>query len=391
MTNEYYINLDKQYISNTYKRQNVVLARGKGSTAYDVEGKKYIDFTSGIGVNSLGFCNENWTSAVTAQVQTLQHSSNIFVSVPDTVLAEKLCKATGYSKVFFSNSGAEANEGAVKVARKFGADTKGKECVNIITLQNSFHGRTVAALEATGQDVFHKNFYPFTGGFKYAPINDKSALENTYDDTVCAVMVELVQGEGGVIAADKDYIRFVADFCKEKEILFIVDEVQTGVGRTGTLLTSTQFGVKPDVTTLAKGLGGGLPIGAVLMNEKTQGVLSFGDHGSTFGGNPVSCAGGVAVLDELLDRGLLNEVSPKADYIRGKLLEIPQVKELSGLGLMIGITLAEGYTASEIAAKCAENGLLILTAKTKLRMLPPLNITKEEIDEGIEILRKTLE
>lgn len=391
MTNEYYINLDKQYISNTYKRQNVVLARGKGSTAYDVEGKKYIDFTSGIGVNSLGFCNENWTSAVTAQVQTLQHSSNIFVSVPDTVLAEKLCKATGYSKVFFSNSGAEANEGAVKVARKFGADTKGKECVNIITLQNSFHGRTVAALEATGQDVFHKNFYPFTGGFKYAPINDKSALENTYDDTVCAVMVELVQDEGGVIAADKDYIRFVADFCKEKEILFIVDEVQTGVGRTGTLLTSTQFGVKPDVTTLAKGLGGGLPIGAVLMNEKTQGVLSFGDHGSTFGGNPVSCAGGVAVLDELLDRGLLNEVSPKADYIRGKLLEIPQVKELSGLGLMIGITLAEGYTASEIAAKCAENGLLILTAKTKLRMLPPLNITKEEIDEGIAILAKTLE
>ena len=391
MNNDYYQNLDRQYISGTYKRQNVVLAKGSGSTAYDVEGKKYIDFTSGIGVNSLGFCCENWVSTVTAQLNAIQHTSNIFVSVPDTVLAEKLCKATGYSKVFFANSGAEANEGAIKIARKFGVDTKGKDCVNIITLQNSFHGRTVAALEATGQDVFHKNFYPFTGGFKYAPINDKKELETTYDETVCAVMVELVQGEGGVIAADKDYIRYVSDFCQEKGILFIVDEVQTGVGRTGTLLTSTQFGVKPDVTTLAKGLGGGLPIGAVLMNEKTQGVLSFGDHGSTFGGNPVSCAGGVAVLTELLDNGLLEEVSPRADYIRNKLLEIPQITELSGLGMMIGITLAEGYKASEIAAKCAENGLLILTAKTKLRMLPPLNITKEEIDEGIEILRKTLE
>ena len=390
MTNEYYQDLDKKYISNTYKRQNVVLARGKGSTAYDVEGKKYIDFTSGIGVNSLGFCNENWVSAVAAQVSTIQHTSNIFVSVPDTVLAEKLCKATGYSKVFFANSGAEANEGAIKIARKYGADNKGKDCVNIITLQNSFHGRTVAALEATGQDVFHKNFYPFTGGFKYVPIDDKAALEAAYDETVCAVMIELVQGEGGVIAADKEYVKFVSDFCREKDILFIVDEVQTGVGRTGTLLTSTQFGVTPDVTTLAKGLGGGLPIGAVLMNEKTEGVLSFGDHGSTFGGNPVSCAGGAAVLTELLDRGLLEEVSPKAEYVRSRLKEIPQVKELSGLGFMIGITLEDGFTASEIAAKCAENGLLILTAKTKLRMLPPLNITKEEIDEGIGILKNTL-
>ncbi len=391
MTNEYYQNLDKQYIANTYKRQNVVLTRGSGSTGFDAEGKKYIDFTSGIGVNSLGFCNENWVSAVTAQISTIQHTSNIFVSVPDTVLAEKLCKAAGYSKVFFANSGAEANEGAVKIARKYGADNKGKECVNIITMQNSFHGRTIAALEATGQDVFHKNFYPFTGGFRYVPMNDKEALEAAFDETVCAVMIELVQGEGGVIAADKDYVRFLADFCRDHEILLIVDEVQTGIGRTGTLLTSRQFGIAPDITTLAKGLGGGLPIGAVLMNEKTEGVLSYGDHGSTFGGNPVSCAGGVAVLTELLDCGLLEEVSPKAEYIREKLLEIPQIKELSGLGLMIGITLADGYTASDIAAKCAENGLLILTAKTKLRMLPPLNITKEEIDKGLEILAKTLE
>lgn len=390
MTNEYYINLDKEYIANTYKRQNVVLAKGSGSTAYDVEGKKYIDFTSGIGVNSLGWCSERWVSAVTEQVQTLQHTSNIFGSLPDAVLAEKLCTAAGYKKVFFSNSGAEANEGAIKVARKFGADSKGKECVNIITLQNSFHGRTIAALEATGQDVFHKNFFPFTDGFKYVPINDKDALTAAFDNTVCAVMLELVQGEGGVIAADKDYIRFVAEFCNENDILFIIDEVQTGIGRTGTLLASEQFGVKPDITTLAKGLGGGLPIGAILMNEKTQNVLSFGDHGSTFGGNPVSCAGGVAVLSELLDNGLLAEVSPKAEYIKKKLSEIPQVKDISGLGMMIGVTLEDGYTAADIAAKCAANGLLILTAKTKLRLLPPLNITIEEIDEGIEILKKTL-
>lgn len=390
MTNEYYINLDKEYIANTYKRQNVVLAKGSGSTAYDVEGKKYIDFTSGIGVNSLGWCSERWVSAVTEQVQTLQHTSNIFGSVPDAVLAEKLCTAAGYKKVFFSNSGAEANEGAIKVARKFGADSKGNQCVNIITLQNSFHGRTIAALEATGQDVFHKNFFPFTDGFKYAPINDKDALTAAFDNTVCAVMLELVQGEGGVIAADKDYIGFVAEFCNENDILFIIDEVQTGIGRTGTLLASEQFGVKPDITTLAKGLGGGLPIGAILMNEKTQNVLSFGDHGSTFGGNPVSCAGGVAVLSELLDNGLLAEVSPKAEYIKKKLSEIPQVKDISGLGMMIGVTLEDGYTAADIAAKCAANGLLILTAKTKLRLLPPLNITIEEIDEGIEILKKTL-
>ena len=390
MNNDYYQNLDRQYISGTYKRQNVVLAKGSGSTAYDVEGKKYIDFTSGIGVNSLGFCCENWVSTVTAQLNAIQHTSNIFVSVPDTVLAEKLCKATGFKKVFFANSGAEANEGAIKAARKFGADNKGKDCVNIISMQNSFHGRTIAALEATGQDVFHKNFYPFTGGFKYVPINDKAALEDAFDETICAVMLELVQGEGGVIAADKDYVSFVADFCKSHDILLIVDEVQTGIGRTGTLLTSTQFGISPDITTLAKGLGGGLPIGAVLMNEKTENVFTVGDHGSTFGGNPVSCAGGVAVLTELLDRGLLDAISEKSEYIRTKLSEIPQIKELSGLGMMIGITLDEGYTAADIAAKCAENGLLILTAKAKLRMLPPLNIAKEEIDEGISILAGTL-
>ena len=390
MTNEYYIENDKKYIANTYKRQNVVLARGKGSAAYDADGKKYIDFTSGIGVNSLGYCNDNWVSAVVAQAQTLQHTSNIFYSVPDVILAEKLCKATGYSKVFFANSGAEANEGAIKAARKYGADNKGKDCVNIITLQNSFHGRTIAALEATGQDVFHKNFYPFTGGFKYVPINDKAALENAFDNTVCAVMIEVVQGEGGVVAADKEYVKFVWNFCKEKDILFIVDEVQTGVGRTGTLLASRQFGVIPDITTLAKGLAGGLPIGAVLMNEKTGGVFGFSDHGSTFGGNPVACAGGVAVLDELLDRGVLAEVSAKADYFRKELADIPAVEDVSGLGLMIGITLNDKYTAADVAAKCAENGLLVLTAKTKIRFLPPLNITKDEIDEGLSIFKKVL-
>lgn len=386
MTNNNISEKDSNFISNTYKRHPITLEKGKGAVAYDVEGKKYIDFSSGIGVNCLGYCNDSWVDAVVKQVRTLQHTSNLFGTLPDVELAEKLCNATGYRKVFFGNSGAEANECAIKVARKFGITSKGENCNNIVTLVNSFHGRTITTLAATGQDSFHKNFFPFTGGFKYAPINDKAALESIVDDTVCAVMMELVQGEGGVIAADNDYVRFVSEFCKSKGILLMVDEVQTGIGRTGTLLASDQFGIKPNLVTLAKGLGGGLPIGAVLMDELTENVFTYGDHGSTFGGNPMACAGGVAVLNELLDNGVLENVPKKAEYLRTELLKIPQVKELSGLGLMIGITIDEKYTASDIAANCIKNGLLVLTAKTKLRLLPPLNITKEEIDEGIRLL-----
>ena len=389
MTNKDYAELDEKYISHTYKRFPVTLVSGKGATAFDAEGKSYIDFGSGIGVNSLGYCSDKWVDAVVNQAKTLQHTSNLYTTAPDVKLAEKLCTAAGYSRVFFGNSGAEANECAIKLARKYGVEKKGEKCTNIITFVNSFHGRTVATLEATGQDTFHKNFFPFTNGFRYVPVGDTEALTNAVDDTVCGIMIELVQGEGGVISVDKDFVKSVENICKENDILFIIDEVQTGIGRTGTLLASEQLGVKPNITTLAKGLGGGLPIGAALMDEAVKDVFSYGDHGSTFGGNPVVCAGGLAVLEELLDNGVLESVREKAAYIKEKLSQIPQVKDISGLGMMIGITIDESVTSGEVAGRCVENGLLILTAKAKLRMLPPLNISKEEIDKGIEILAKS--
>lgn len=391
MNHNQYTELDNKYIAHTYKRFPVTLSSGKGATAVDVEGKEYIDFGSGIGVNSLGYCNEKWANAVAKQAAMLQHASNLYATEPCILLAQKLCELTGYSRVFFGNSGAEANECAIKIARKYGADRKGSDCTNIVTFVNSFHGRTVATLEATGQDVFHKNFYPFTGGFRYVPIGDKAALKDALDNTVCAVMLELVQGEGGVISVDKEFAQFVSSVCREKDILLIVDEVQTGIGRTGTLLASEQAQIKPNITTLAKGLGGGLPIGAALMDEQTKDVFTYGDHGSTFGGNPVVCAGALVVLDELSEGGVLAQVAQKAEYIKAKLQEIPQVKAISGLGMMIGIELDDGLSAAEIAGKCVENGLLILTAKTKLRMLPPLTISKDEIDKGLEILRAMIE
>lgn len=387
---EDYAELDEQYIAHTYKRFPVTLLSGKGATAYDVEGKSYIDFGSGIGVNSFGYCNNNWIYAVTEQLRKIQHTSNLYTTIPDVQLARRLCEVTGYSRVFFGNSGAEANECAIKISRKYGVEKRGESCTNIITFRNSFHGRTITTLEATGQDVFHKNFFPFTNGFRYVPVGDKEALTNAVDDTVCGIMIELVQGEGGVITVDKDFVKFVENICKEKDIIFIIDEVQTGVGRTGTFLASEQFDVKPNITTLAKGLGGGLPIGAILMDDVVKDVFTYGDHGSTFGGNPVVCAGALAVLGELFDNKYLERVSEKADYIREKLLEIPQVKDVSGLGMMIGIKLDDSFTAGEVAGKCVENGLLILTAKDKLRMLPPLNITQEEIDKGIRVLKKSL-
>ena len=390
MQNSDIFSKDNTYIAHTYNRFPVAVASGDGAVATDFDGKKYIDFGSGIGTNSLGFCNEGWINAVMAQLKKVQHTSNLFYTQPNAVLAERLCQETGYHKVFFGNSGAEANEGAIKIARKYGMETKGEHCNHIITLQNSFHGRTITTLAATGQEVFHQYFSPFTEGFRYAPANDKQALANAVDDSVCAVMIELVQGEGGVVALDKEYVKYVERFCKENGILLIVDEVQTGIGRTGTFLCCEQYRIHPNIITLAKGLGAGLPIGAILMDELTEDVFQPGHHGSTFGGNHVVCAGAIEVLNQISSKKFLLDISSKALYLREQILSLPNVTEVSGLGLMIGISVVEELNVRHIAEKCAEKGLLILTAKRKLRILPPLNISQKEIDIGINILRKCL-
>lgn len=381
---------DKQYIVHTYNRFSAAIKSGHGAQAEDYEGKQYIDFGSGIGTNSLGFCNDKWVQAVISQVKQLQHTSNLFYTLPDTILAEHLCKITGYSKVFFGNSGAEANEGAIKLARKYGMEIKGKPCNRIITLENSFHGRTITTLSATGQDIFHQSFFPFTEGFSYVPANDSQALHKAVDDTVCAIMIELIQGESGVNVLEKEYVKEIEKVCREKGILLIVDEVQTGIGRTGTFLCSEQYGIYPNVITLAKGLGAGLPIGAVLMDKLTENVFQAGEHGSTFGGNPVACAGAVEVLNQVADKDFLAAVQSKSDYMYKKLPAMPNVTDVSGMGLMFGLSLEKNLGAGEVAKKCVEHGLLILTAKEKLRIMPPLNISKEEIDNGLNILSECL-
>ncbi|WP_338147959.1 aminotransferase class III-fold pyridoxal phosphate-dependent enzyme [Flintibacter muris] len=327
---------------------------------------------------------------MTKQLNLVQHTSNLFYTAPDALLAERLCQITGYSKVFFGNSGAEANEGAIKLARKYGIEHKGEHCNQIITLRNSFHGRTVTTLAATGQDAFHQHFFPFTEGFRYVEANNQQQLLETLDDSVCSIMIELVQGEGGVIALDKDYVTYIDQLCQDRGILLIVDEVQTGIGRTGTLLCCEQYNIRPDIITLAKGLGAGLPIGAVLMNEKTSEVFQPGHHGTTYGGNPIACAGAIEVLNQVCDENFLPDVTVKAAHIYHRLLSMPNVTGVSGLGLMIGIEIAEGLDSRKIAVQCAENGLIILTAKAKLRMLPPLNITLKEIDKGLDILFQCL-
>lgn len=390
MENQDVFNKDKTYVAHTYNRFPVAVQSGRGATAKDFAGKEYIDFGSGIGANALGFCNEEWVKAVTVQLRLVQHTSNLFYTLPDALLAERLCQITGYSKVFFGNSGAEANEGAIKLARKYGREKKGEGCNQIITLQNSFHGRTITTLAATGQDSFHQHFFPFTEGFRYVPINDQQQLSNAIDASVCGIMVELVQGEGGVTAMDKEYAQYLETLCKENDILLIVDEVQTGIGRTGTFLCCEQYQIHPNIITLAKGLGGGLPIGAILMDEQAENVFQPGHHGSTFGGNPVVCAGGIEVLKQVYNKAFLSNVSTKAAYLKERLLTLPGVTGVSGLGLMIGVTVAEGLDARQIGNQCAESGLLILTAKTKLRIMPPLNITMEEIDKGIDVLHKCL-
>lgn len=380
---------DNQYIMHTYGRYDVALKSGKGATAYDEDGKKYIDVASGIGVNSLGFCNEGWLEAVTKQAGTLQHMSNYFFCSQASDLAEKLCTKTGFSKVCFGNSGAEANECAIKVARKYSFDKYGNGRNEIITLRNSFHGRTVTTLSATGQDVFHNYFFPFTEGFKFVEANDFDAFKNAVTDKTCAVMFECVQGEGGVNILDKDYVKTLVDFCNEKDITVIIDEVQTGVGRTGKLFAYEHYDIKPDLMTVAKGLGGGLPIGVCMCGEKLAGVMTPSTHGTTFGANPVVCAGANYVLDTVDNEKFLAEVEEKGAYIEKKLRAVNGVKNVRRLGLMIGIELEKG-DAHDMAVKCLENGLIIITAKTLMRMLPPLNISYEEIDEALAIYENTL-
>ncbi len=378
-------NDEQQYMMHTYGRFQTAIVSGKGATAKDAEGKEYIDFTSGIGVNCLGYCDEGWVKAVSAQAAAVQHISNLYYSPLQTEVSKKLCELTGMDKVFLCNSGAEANECAIKIARKYSFDKYGKGRQKILTLVNSFHGRTVTTLAATGQDVFHNFFFPFTEGFEYVTANDIKDLEAKAGDDVCAVFIELVQGEGGVMPLSQEFVDAAARLCGEKDMLLMVDEVQTGISRTGTVYCYEQYGIKPDVITSAKGLGGGLPIGACICNEKLGNVMTPGTHGTTFGGNPIACAAAKEVLSRVTAPGFLAEVCKKGDYIRQKLSSMQNVKEVRGKGMMIGI-VTEKDNAKEIAAKCVENGLLILTAKDLLRLLPPLNISYEEIDKGLEIL-----
>ena len=379
-----------KHVVQSYGRFPLVMEQGCGRRCKDEDGKEYIDFGSGIGTNSLGFCDEKWADAVCSQVRTLQHNSNYYYTAVQADFAEKLCNASGYSAVFFGNSGAEANECAIKTARKYSFDKYGKGRHNIITLVNSFHGRTIATLSATGQDVFHNYFFPFLEGFINVQANNIDDLKEKLDDTVCAVMIEYVQGEGGVNVLEKDFVDAVFELCGEKDILVIADEVQSGVGRTGKFLAGEYFGKKADITTLAKGIAGGIPMGACLMNEKCSGVLTKGTHGSTFGGNPVACAGGLAVLERVTGDGFLDEVCKKAEYIKNALADCKEVESVSGLGLMIGISL-KSKKAVDVAGKCLEKGLLVLTAKDKVRLLPPLTISYDELNDGLKILIEILE
>ena len=374
-----------KYVMPSYGRYDLVLDSGSGRQAVDENGKEYIDFGSGIGTNSLGYCNENWVRAICDQAHKIQHTSNYYYTKVQADFAKALCETAGYTDMFFGNSGAEANECAIKIARKYSFDKYGKGRSNIITLVNSFHGRTLCTLSATGQDVFHNYFFPFVEGFVNVEANNIEDLRSKLDDTVCAVMFEYIQGEGGVMALKQEFVDEIYRLCAENDVLTIADEVQTGVGRTGKFLAGDNFGKKADLTTLAKGLAGGVPIGVCLSGEKCAKVLTAGTHGSTFGGNPISCAGGLAVLETVNKPGFLDEVARKGAYIREKLLTSPEVASVSGMGLMIGIEL-KNKKAGDVVKAALDKGLLLLTAKTKIRLLPPLTITYEEIDKGLEIL-----
>ena len=379
--------LDSKYIANTYARFPIVLDHGKGSLVWDTEGKEYIDMGSGIAVNAFGLADEPWIAAVTAQLGKLQHSSNLYYTEPDALLAEQLCERTGMKKVFFANSGAEANECAIKCARKYAADKYGADKrYKIVTLVNSFHGRTITTLAATGQDELHQDFQPLTDGFLYTPANDCAALKALVegDDSIAAIMFELVQGEGGVTPLTQEFVDCIAEICAESDILMVCDEVQTGNGRTGSLYAWMQYGIVPDIMSTAKGLGGGLPIGACLFGEKTEHTLTAGTHGSTFGGNPAVCAGALNILSRI-DDALLAEVKAKSEYIKRALDGAPGVESVAGLGLMLGIKTVKPL--NDVVAACRENGVLVLTAHGKMRLLPALNIPMELVENAIGVIK----
>ena len=379
------IALDKEYVAGTYGRFPLELVSGKGSLFYDAEGKEYIDMGTGIGVTAFGTADDAWVAAVTAQLGQLQHTSNLYFTSPCAKLAKVLCERTGLKKVFFSNSGAEANECAIKVARKYSAETKGADCYTILTLENSFHGRTLTTLAATGQDHYHELFRPITPGFIHVPANDAAALEAAVaQHKIAGIMMEMVQGEGGVIALEESFVQQAAAICKQQDIPLIIDEVQTGNGRTGKLYAFQHYGITPDLVSTAKGLGGGLPIGATLMSEKVQDVLKPGDHGSTYGGNPVCCAGALSIIERLTEE-FLAEVSAKRAYIEQELTGAEGVEAITGMGLMIGIKTVK--PAGEVVTACREKGVLCLTAKDKVRLLPPLNIPMDLLSKAVAVIK----
>ncbi|MEA5008904.1 aspartate aminotransferase family protein [Clostridium tyrobutyricum] len=387
-----YLSYSKNYLMNTYGQFPVVFTHGKGCKLYDTEEKEYLDLTSGIGVSSLGYGNEEWIKAVTDQAKNLAHISNIFLNIPELTLAKKLTEASGMSKVFFGNSGAEANEGSIKLARKYSYLKYGKGRSTILTLNKSFHGRTITTLKATGQEKFHKYFDPFTEGFKYTDVDVKS-LEAAIDPTVCAIMMEAIQGEGGVYPLPKEFIDKVFEISKKKDILVIFDEVQCGMGRTGKLFGYMNYGVEPDIVSTAKGLAGGLPIGAVLCNKKLENTFVPGDHGSTFGGNPISTAGANCVVDTLKKPGFLDDVAKKGAFIKNffKKASSKNVLEIRGIGLMLGIQL-NSEKSSEVQKKALENGILVLTAGSSVvRLLPPLVISEQDLDSVLSSLVKIID
>ena len=378
--------LDQQYIAPTYKRFPVEIVSGKGSLVQDVNGKEYIDMGSGIAVTSFGVADDAWIAAVEKQIHSVQHMSNLYYTSPCAKLAKALCERTGMARVFFSNSGAEANECAIKIARKWAAEHKGPACSTVVTLKNSFHGRTLTTLAATGQDHFHELFQPLTPGFASFPVGDMDALKALCaGGTVAAVLIECVQGEGGVVPLDPAFVKELSDYLKEQDILLMVDEVQTGNGRTGSLYAYMQFGLHPDVVSTAKGLAGGLPMGATLMSEKVKDVFSYGDHGSTFGGNPVAAAAALSVVERLTDE-FLADVTRKSELIRSLLEGAPGIESVSGMGLMLGLKTVK--PAGEVLAACRENGVLCLTAKDKVRLLPALNIPDELLVRAAEVIKE---
>lgn len=379
------IELDKKYVAPTYSRFPVNIVSGKGSVVYDCDGKKYIDLGSGIAVNSFGVCDEQWIAAVTEQLHKFQHTSNLYYSEPCAKLAKMLCDRTGMCNVFFSNSGAEANECAIKAARKYGSDKKGSDCSTIVTLKNSFHGRTLTTLAATGQDAFHQYFQPLTPGFVHCDATPQDLKKAVSENNVAAIMFEIVRGEGGVLPLDEEFVDAMAALAQSNDILLIADEVQIGNGRSGMLYGYMNYGIKPDIVTTAKGIGGGLPIGITMLGEKVKDVFTPGLNGSTFGGNPVCCAGALNILERIDDK-LLNEVKEKSKYIFSELSGAEGIESVTGMGLMIGVKTKK--PAKEVVAECINNGVLVLTAKDKVRLLPALNIPFDLLESGIQTIKR---